>query len=314
MLNHCVEKELDYEAPLYNGSPTTKGKFAEDLTFTFDTYNIAVAARDAIVTILQTHLGNIIDLPTKLKKDGSYINKADKYSYQDYRAIPVHICELGCMVYIDDKADLIRCSICNSPRYTPCSHRGCRDKEYDSCPHSKKNRVAKKVIHYRPIIPLLRDLLILPKFRNAIQYANNKMEKQDDVITDVLDGIASRSQWKAMEDLYNNLDDSKKSKYINIPILLSYFFDGANIFDRQNERFHALVTTILNLHPSLRVSDGFGMFVTAINTSYAQSSAITVKGTAERLIFSLYFVKELELLAKGFFLDLFGIGNFFLQG
>jgi len=38
MLNHCVEKELDYEAPLFNGSPTTKGKFAEDLTFTFDTY------------------------------------------------------------------------------------------------------------------------------------------------------------------------------------------------------------------------------------------------------------------------------------
>ena len=270
MLNHGVTRMVDADAPLYANSVRTKGKFAEDMANTFDSFNLPISARDSIMACLQKHAGAVLNLPVKITKSSLMKDTSSYYVEEDYRALQIGICEMGCMAFIDENESLRRCTVCDSERFTHCSHRHCKEKSYDDCTHCLKNQTPKKVVHYRPFLPLLKDLLQYPKFRQALMYCEKKMEYRSEILTDVLDGFACRKLWDDMDDRYHALPNAQQQEYQRVSMLLSYFFDGANIFDRQNSRFHALLVTFLNLHPSLRVSHGLGMFLTAINTSFAQ--------------------------------------------
>ena len=314
MLGHSSEVMRDSGELIYADAATTKGEFSEDLAFVFDSANIPTSTRDDILGVLSKHLSKMVNLPVKETKKHEIKDTSSDYVTDDYRAMQVHICGGGCMVFIDDDVNLLRCSVCKRPRFTNCTHRDCKDKAYDDCTHAIRTRVPKKVVHYRPFIPLVRDLLMMPKFREALMYGEDKMANRSEVLTDVLDGEACRQAWDLMENHFQHQDPIRKEDYKDVKLLLGIFFDGANIFDRMNERFHALTVTLNNLHPSLRISDGLGMFLVAINTSFAQSSTVTVKGTAERLVFKLLFLTELKILDKGIFLNCYEHGKFFLQG
>lgn len=208
----------DADQPLYENSESTKGSFAADLSAVFDASNIPISVRDNMLSVLNQHCGALLNLPVKETKDHITKDTSSKYSTPDYRALQVDICQMGCMVFMGEDVDRTRCSVCKSPRYTPCSHRHCKDKSYDECNHSKKNRIPIKVVHYRPIIPLLRDLLRFPKFRQALQYGTEKMNNRSDILTDVLDGTACRVAWDHMDDRFMKLEHEKQIEYTNVPV------------------------------------------------------------------------------------------------
>ena len=86
---------------------------------------------------------------------------------------------------------------------------------------------------------------------------------------------------------------------LNIRICISVFCDGANLFNNANNRFHALIIQILNLHPSRRIVDCVGSFVIALHNAYTMSKVDEIKGNAEKVLFQNFFYAELQKFERG---------------
>jgi hypothetical protein len=76
-----------------------------------------------------------------------------------------------------------------------------------------------------------------------------------------------------------------------VNILLSLYYDGAQVFDTKSQNFWPLMISILNLPPPLRKTRGKGLFTISIYTA-------TSKSNTEKFIFD-NLVDELLMLQDG---------------
>jgi hypothetical protein len=175
--------------------------------------------------------------------------------------------------------------------------------DYDQCRcPSTTQRVPKKKISYRPLIPLIVDLINTVGFVKCIQHCCPRRNESE--MNDVQHGQCFNSNLEEMRLNYNRqCRDDIEVEPINI--LVSLFYDGVQVYKRRHSEFAPLLISIMNLPPSFRGKLGIGTFLLSL---------VTVKsGSAVERFILKCLVDELIILQEGLRLTLVDGSNCFLQ-
>jgi hypothetical protein len=186
-------------------------------------------------------------------------------------------CLCGYTVYEGDNSGLNKCKVCPLYRYT-----------------DKSNRYPIATINYRPIASIICELLENRTFISALKVKNNDI-KGENIYSDIINSNYSKQLLHEMHQNYvskNNKGDFHDRSVTEISLLLSFSYDGAQIYRYATSHFWPMFISILNLPPELRKNLGQGTFMIALFTSIPGS-------TAEQFIFHNCLVNELLLLNEG---------------
>jgi hypothetical protein len=163
------------------------------------------------------------------------------------------------------------------------------------------NNISVKLLYYRPIIPLICELLEFPDFVRALNYKYFKTppppppdgaDEDEFCYEDVSDGRNFKKHMNEMDENFIKNEEKYESTLIKINLLISQFYDGIQVFHKRYKSFWPLMITILNLPPSIRNKIGVGMFLITMFSG--------VQGTpAENYMFDKCFVEELKMLQEG---------------
>ena len=219
-------------------------------------------------------------------------------------AIYIDACESECMIFSGKNKLLTKCSTCYVNRYFDCTETSCKNKSYEECKHS--HRRSKKTIMYRPIIPILAELLSHQFFLDALNYVyckpdfnSNKYEYMD-----IADGNNAKEALGEMKKIFN--DTNLAGSHTDINLLFGIFYDGIQLYHSKAIHFWPCFLTILNLPPSMRNEIGVGMFLCTIYTGHMGT-------TPERFIVEHCIIKEFISLKEGLKWSING-KNYFVQG
>ena len=285
----------DFNSIIDETSNTTKQQFCERYLNLAGKHSINDAASNALMFLLGSTFPNI-NFPTNSTISGSQVCTAKKYVVRN-KINPIlefHVCgACNKEVYVGEKQLSIKCSICNSNRFTNCSHIMCRHKNYDECPHSYKNRIPKAVVYYKPLIPLILSLLEMPEFLNSFkfQYTKPFSTNADYEIMDVLDGKVAKHHLQLMENANTYLKNANPD-YSFLNLLLGEFFDGTQVY-KLFKNCWPLLTLILNLPPTFRSRLAAGVFMSSIYGGGELGSP------AERFTHKECYLNELKALERG---------------
>jgi hypothetical protein len=289
--NHFQFPEDDNN-PLDNRSFATKGEFARAFSELSSKIRLNISAQKDVLEFIQ-QFNPYQSLPIKISSAGNVISMIQNYVPPSNRLLQFDTCEDGCVVFSNNKRtqDLRRCPKCNLERYNQCILGSCKGVPYDNCPHSDVGREAKKILYYRPLIPLLIKLLSKPEFILALNY---KFVKQsDNNYEDVQDGHHYKENYAEMDTIYEEFClKNPFQEWTKINILISQFYDGVKVFDHKVVDFWPLLITILNLPPTLRNQTGVGTFLLSIFSN-------SISSDAEKYLFENCFIEELMELYKG---------------
>lgn len=284
---------VDDEMPLWDGSQKGKGEFARDLRLWAHAHGISATAEKELLLLMQEAFPpGLFQLPLRQTERKHWVPNIDQYVPPLLKDIWFDICSSSCCVFVGPFAKFERCPLCNKDRFRPCTKPLCKKEKRCCCMAKDKN--AWKQINYRPLIPLLKRLVRKEGFRAALKFVAPK--KNIAIITDFLDGNVAKDALAAMHQQFlqrfpRGVDDVGEVKEISL--LLSEFYDGAQIFKRRVSSFWPLFTSIMNLPPSYRHRIGIGTFLLSLFT--AENGSV-----AEHFIFAKCFIQELKMLEKGF--------------
>jgi hypothetical protein len=119
-------------------------------------------------------------------------------------------------VFVEDLIDDNSCPHCNEERYIN------NDNE--------KHTTAKCRINYKPIIPLLCLLISQPGFLLALNYKyqyGDNLQRNKFKFTDLSDGENYKKNLNEMKENFEAKYGDDNNDIINVMILLSMFYDGA---------------------------------------------------------------------------------------
>jgi len=244
------------------------------------------------------------NLPLHVTNCGNIRSDIKKYVSSTNSAIYIDACENECMLFAGNNANLGYCSVCRSKRYFDCTETSCKNKLYENCYHS--NRKPKKTIMYRPLLPILSQLLSYQFFLDALNYNYCKPDTESDKYEymDVLDGSNAKEALAEMVENFKTMNFNEPHKSINL--LFGIFYDGIQLYHTKTLHFWPCFLTILNLPPSMRNEIGVGMFLSTIYTG-------TMGSQPERFIVEHCIIKEFTSLREGFSWKLNG-NYYFIQG
>jgi hypothetical protein len=151
---------------------------------------------------------------------------------------------------------------------------------------------------------LFIELLKFSSFQKLINYSWN-YDKENET-HDVSDRIKYTSNMNEMHKLYLGYCTSNNlSNVVEISILLSWFYDGIQLFKKKSATFQPLLITILNLPPNIRHSIGIGTFLLSLSMFKGDSNI-------EKFLLEDCFLEELLFLHKGLDFCIDGT-HYFLQ-
>jgi hypothetical protein len=218
-----VDEMQSYKYPLDNlnllheTSTFTKGEFARDTCAFIKRNNISPKAEAELFNLLRKYLVGF-DLPIKLtKKKKNYCSVLNDYSEPINTFKRYDICKNGCCIFVGDLIKHVQCPSCKQLRYR-------KNNTIKKC----QGQVAIKQLNYRPIIPLFCFLLAQPGFLAAINYSYKYGDDNTHNLynyTDVCQGKNYKHNLKQMDANFKRKCDKLKN-VINVPILLSEFYDG----------------------------------------------------------------------------------------
>jgi|APCry1669189000_1035189.scaffolds.fasta_scaffold03200_3 hypothetical protein len=246
-----------------------------------------------------------------LLNENNAVSLVESYDTKVSRFVQFDQCFNDCFVYAGDNKEFFICPICNEIRFRPCCRSLCKGRGRFDCSHLKDNDgVAYKQLFYRPILLLITDLIQTGHFLTALNYkriSHLKDEFQEKSYTDFMDGEIAIKHLQSMDENFvqwkiknrDNCDDA-----ISVPLLLSEFYDGGQLFKSFASNFWVLLTQILNLPPTYRGKLGIGMFVQAIYAGKHKN--------AEAFLFIDNFCEELRELYYGIEMTISGV-LYFIQ-
>jgi len=207
-------------------------------------------------------------------------------------------CPEGHCVFIGENKNKIKCSDLdckNNHRYHHCTKPNCINKPYEeTCfTHPNTKRFNRASVSYRSILLLMRELVQLESFREAIKYHDTHINLEDKK-----DTTFSRNMKEMKQNFLNFSEKCKSSSdycdfnIIEINLVISWFYDSFQAFHRKTGVFAPIIMTIKNLPPNLKNKLGFGTFLLSLLT-YAQGSAV------EKFILFDCFIGELLLFHEG---------------
>ena len=237
----------------------------------------------------------------------------DRYDMKTARFLQIDQCFNDCFVYAGDNLKLFSCPVCNEVRFRPCCRTTCKGRGRSDCDHFIKQGVADGVAYkqmfYRPLLILIADLLKTPHFITALNYERKFHGPQEnDAFADFMDGEIAKTHLESMNsnflDWKQKQDERRQSTCVSVPLLLSEFYDGGQLFKSKVNDFWALLTQFLNLPPTYRGKLGIGMFVQAIYAGKHKA--------AESFLFIDNFCEELRMLYIGVDINISGV-TYFIQ-
>lgn len=316
MLQHKMP--VDDAIPVIIDSKYSKGEFARELNIIMLTHNCSnTVVEDILILFSKCFLSwESHNLPLEKKvimksengvKKEKLIYKSviDKYVLPYQNSLHFDICKEGCCVFEGTYKDDVKCFNCQTLRFHPCTQYLCKENFNETdCRHSLTSRKAISFIQYKPIIPLFIQLIRTKGFIDALYFINK--DTQAELLTDVNDGCVMKVHMQEMDlnvrRFYNN---NKDKQFTNVPILLSLFYDGVQVFSTVTSNFWPMVISILNLPPTFRSTVGAGMFMIALFTA--------IKNTRpEDFLITDCLATEIRELYKGIFMEI-DSKNYFIQ-
>jgi hypothetical protein len=280
---------------VYDGCPYTVDQFSEDLLlFLHQNVTNATGERD-LMTLLNKYFPKQsgYNLPLRINRKGFVESNLNRYKQFSNESLSYDICKsAGCSVYAGDHYNLTSCRVCETPRYNNCTHPSCKSLEpFDEslCSHrdNSQYRTSLKYMTYRPLYMIFSHLLSTPGFLPALRYSSEGYK--DGLMRDLTDSPVCK---KHLQEMHNKYLASGKNNCEEVNILLSKFYDGAQIYRWKKSDFYPCVIGILNLPPSYRGKLGVGLFLSTLFTSHKDS-------TAENFIFKSCLVEELKKFCDG---------------
>ena len=86
---------------------------------------------------------------------------------------------------------------------------------------------------YRPILPLVADLIATPHFLDALTYERSNIYGDEHVYRDILDGSIPNKHLNEIDEQYSRCCNRYSSKPTKVNILLSEFYDAGQLFKRK---------------------------------------------------------------------------------
>ena len=200
-----------------------------------------------------------------------------------------HCCPCGKTVYVGDNKTA---EICIDPA---CFYKS----RYTG---DERKRTARRELNYRSLALLICELIGTKSFLKAI--LTKARIAAEGSLSDILDGPIAKKHLKEMHYKFNVLQEHLLSKQptiqvVEVSLLLSIYYDGAQLFSRSTVAMWPLMLSILNLPPPLRKTRGIGLFMISLFTGKPNSNSETF------IIECL--VKELLFLNDGFAILIDGI-------
>jgi len=102
------------------------------------------------------------------------------------------------------------------------------------------------------------------KGAGMFEYDNTRC-KRPGYMTDLMDGEAIKEHMNWMHEKFQAkhqelVTAGETRKIIEHSLVLSFFYDGDQLFERSNDSMWPLVCMVLNCDPSYRTKDGLGLF------------------------------------------------------
>lgn len=304
----------DDDLQLTNYSKITKGTFARVLNQWGEENAVTKKAMLDLLNIMHNGFGNFVRLPVKLlsNEEGNDDDEDDKstqskallktksvqstledYDHSISRFFAFNQCQKDCSVFIGDNHDSYQCKICSLFRFRPCVRMNCPTKGKRDCQHLLQDGVPMKQFFYRPLILLILDLVRTKWFVKALNYRRKDFREYYNGDTNIADGKVAEENLNEMKSHFElwKRRNPKKTNLESVNILLSEFYDGAQMFKRRTKDFNCLITGILNLPPTYRGKEGISNFISAVYEGKHKF--------AEQALFSEMYVEELQTLLKG---------------
>lgn len=308
MLQHKMP--VDDALPVIIDSNYSKGEFARELNIIMLTHNCSNAVVEDILILFSKCFRSweshnlplekkvIVKYENGVKKEKLiYKSVIDNYVLPYQNSLRFDICKEGCCVFEGTYKDDVRCFNCQTLRFHPCTQYLCKDNFNErDCRHSLTSRKAISFIQYKPIIPLFIQLIRTKGFIDALYYINK--DTQAELLTDVNDGCVMKVHMHEMDlNVRRYANNNKDKQFTNVPILLSLFYDGVQVFSTVTSNFWPMVISILNLPPTFRSTVGAGMFMIALFTA--------IKNTRpEDFLITDCLATEIKKLYNGIFIEI----------
>lgn len=318
----------DYDAIFDKHShlKTTKRAFSIDLQNVMSQHGIKFSQINEIFAVLQRHTTSLnlpILKPNPLlaKKRSEYVrSNLSAYVGKDHRTVVIDVCERDCVAFhgmqfnkktgkVEDFGELLMCPDCDAYRFSHCSDPKCRDKDYFQCSpfhvhnnvkgHSK--RTPMKTVFYRPITAKLLSLYktsLLPGNDGLLKYFLPKYRvSREGHIIDINDGKEVQNQMEEMTAAFESFRErynmhTSDDIVFQCSLLLTLFYDGITLFDRNADSLWPLLCSIASCNPSHRSKLGVGMFLAALHNVKPGSGA-------EKYFIKHILTEELKVLERG---------------
>ena len=183
------------------------------------------------------------------------------------------------------------------PRKIP----SCRFLDYDLCPHREISKTPKKNLIYRPLLPLLAELLQTEYFAEYCSHALRFVEERpwhegdDYVYCDFLSGREAQKHIKEMHERFLDYERTGEVEgVVEISLLASDYYDGEKMMERNKNKaaFWPLFIGFMSLPVSVRGKYGAGCFFWGFMTSQPGS-------IVEQFLLRDCVIPELQLLEEG---------------
>jgi len=248
----------EYDQPLYPGCKTSTREYSDIMFQNF----AATGATQAERTMWLKTFKRVLPSNAKLPIDDFGKSAVNEISnIEKTKGVMIFdICELGCTVYFGIIRNNKSCTICNTSRYYSC--RTCSFKS-TCCDHKTEPRLQ---LQYRCIIPILVGLCMQKGFIDSLHYNHYEYRNGDEekYITDMSNAQVYREAMNQLNDSFRVAVEQRKSfnndnstfvvneRTVFVPILLSIFYDGVQLFKTKTKSLSPFLLTILNLPPSFR--------------------------------------------------------------
>jgi hypothetical protein len=153
-------------------------------------------------------------LPIKKTKANNYKSTISNYNIDVSRTLKFDICSRnGCMAFVGEKSKLKECEKCHQKRYRPCTK--CQFVFLNSaneCNHGISFRKPYKTVFYRPILPLIINLINTDLFLKFLNYEMEFLAGHVEY-SDVQQGSNFKKNYSQMKDKYDDYCADRSIKY-----------------------------------------------------------------------------------------------------
>jgi hypothetical protein len=211
------------------------------------------------------------------------------------------------------ECELLRCTQCQHPRFNHCTYPSCKNIGYDMCMHRIESKTDKKFLFYRPILPLLMELLqtryFLEYCAHALKFvqANPWNAGEAYMYSDILTGAEAQKHVLDVHARFRMFEKTLPFEVKEVSMLAADYYDGVKMCQRMKiaKYYWPLFICFVSLPVSVRGNYGAGCVFWGFMNSKPGSNV-------EEFLFRDCVVPELQSLEEGVHMECNGI-HYYIQ-